>query len=398
MYRNATKWRHRPRIVASLAAVALVTMACAGGTGEDADVEPVEEPDDTATDDETEDGAEAEGDVGEEATGELRTITAPVARPGPSVLLSYMYVPMEMGYFEEEGIEVELEYTGGSAQAIQLILAGQGLLTLPDPATILNAAGQGQDVQTVYQRSYGSVFEVIVPAGGDITAFEGSQLDGTNIGISEFSGGEVPALRAALAEEGLDPETDVELLPIGGGEAQTLQALQDGTVDLYVSSKPDMSALANAGLEFNRITPEEWLTFPGNSMVVTGENLESERETIVGFLRALAKGNVFHQENLEAALQIAEEYAPESFDDPESARNFLESLFPLDITPDGIDQIGGFDREGWGVFQDYLLAGGVEGFEAGGDPVDIDALLNDSLLADINDFDEAAVREDAANY
>jgi NitT/TauT family transport system substrate-binding protein len=366
-----TQRRWRGRLAVTFVALSLLLAACGGG-----------------------------GDPGDDAVApkeKLTKVTFLSGRPAAHVQQAYIYVPMELGYFADEGLDVTSEYTGGSTEALQLLLGDKGFIANPNSSTLLDAAGKNLDLIGVYQRTYGSPFAFVVPEDSPLTEFSADQLKGKTIGISEFAGGEVPLLRAALREIGLKEGKNVTLLPIGGGDAAALNAINEDRVQMYASALPDMATLASAGFTYRDLTPSSHRTFPGNAFTVRPQDLKDNPDQVVGFLRAVAKGNLFMQTNLAAALEISKKYAPESFQEEGFAENFMKGLFPLDVPPDSIKEIGAFDMAGWQQYQDFLTSG-LAGEDAIAEKVDVTKVLDDSLIAKINDFDHDSVLTEAREF
>ena len=222
------------------------------------------------------------------------------------------YIADELGYFAEEGLKVEFQDAGGSSAAIQQVIAGNADAALPAPSAFLNAVAQGYDLKWVYSYQYANIFTLAATASSGITTL--ADLKGKKVGVSDLSGGEVPLVRAVLAEAGLQEGVDVQIVPVGDGSALTVDALQNGQVDAYSSSLFDLAAIKSAGIDMVTILPQEAQDFPANGVVVTADLLASEPEKLTGFLRAVAKGVVYAAAHDEEAFELAKKIRPEEFE------------------------------------------------------------------------------------
>lgn len=307
------------------------------------------------------------------------------------------YLAEELGYFEEEGLSVTLEAADGSSAAIQQLIAGNADAALPAPGAFLQGVATGQPLRWVFSFQYSNIFTLVTPSDSGIESVEDLQ-DGS-VGISELSGGEVPLVRAVLREAGLQEGPDVELVPVGEGSALTVQALETGQIDAYSSSVFDIAAIRAAGIEVTEILPDEAASYPADGVVTSQETLESRRDDLVGFLRATAKAIVFTEENPAATFNILSDVAPEEFEDETIAREFFEVSTNLNTLPPELagEPIGSHFEEGFQRYHDFLLEGGEEE-GALPEPVDLEAALDESLLAEANEFDRAAVEEQAREY
>jgi NitT/TauT family transport system substrate-binding protein len=299
------------------------------------------------------------------------------------------YIADRMGFFAEEGLEVEFEDAGGSSSAIQQVLAGNAEAGLPAPSAFLNAVAQGHDLRWVYSYQYANIFTLAARADAGIDTM--ADLAGKTVGVSDLAGGEVPLVRAVLGEAGLS-ESDVRLLPVGDGSALTVDALQSGQVDAYSSSLFDLAAIRSAGIDMVTILPQEAQDFPANGIVVSAQTLETEPEKLTGFLRAVAKGVAWAAANDDAAFAMAKEIRPEEFEVEALSNENWAAARTLKAVPAALaDQpLGSHYVTGFQAYHDFLRQGSEEegGLAA---EVDLSTALDSSLLQAANDFDKAAV-------
>jgi ABC-type nitrate/sulfonate/bicarbonate transport system substrate-binding protein len=304
------------------------------------------------------------------------------------------YVADELGYFEEEGLDVTLEAADGSSGAIQQVIAGNADAALPAPGAFLNGVAAGEPLKWIFSFQYSNIFTLATPADSGISSVE--DLEGGRVGISELSGGEVPLVRAVLRDAGLTEGENVELVPVGEGSALTVDALQSGQVDAYSSSVFDVAAIEAAGVDLTVILPDDAAAFPADGVATTTDVLESREDDLAGFLRAAAKAIVFTEANPDAALDILASVAPEAFEDEALARDFFDVSLALATPPSALadELIGSHHTEGFEQYHDFLLQGSEEE-GALPEPVDLDSALDDSLLEAANDFDQAEVQAEA---
>jgi NitT/TauT family transport system substrate-binding protein len=321
-----------------------------------------------------------------------------LAYPADGFATTYPFVlAEELGYFEEEDLTVNTEVADGSTGAIQQAISGNVDAGLGASSAYLAAAAAGEDVKALFTTQYRNIFTLAVPADSGVDSLE--DLSGATIGVSDLAGGEVPLLRGLLREAGLGGD-DYEFVAVGEGAALTVDALESGEVDAYSSNLYDVEAVAIAGIELETILPEVAETFPGNSVVVTAETLEEDRDALVGLLRAVSKAVVFVDENPDAAYEILSEQVPEQFEDEELAQATwdLATGF-LQPQPEEIEGelYGTPFLPGLEAYHDFLLEGDVEEGALPG-PVDLDTVVDTSLLEEASDFDSGEVEEQARDY
>ena len=295
------------------------------------------------------------------------------------------YIARELGYFAEEGLEVDLQAAGGSSAAIQQVLAGNADAALPSPGAFLNAVARGRDLKWVSSYQYSNIFTLVTPSGSGISSI--SDLAGKKVGVSELSGGEVPLVRAVLRAAGLEEGVTVKLIPVGEGAALTVNALKTGQVDAYSSSLFDVAAIKAAGIALDVILPRDVQNYPSNGIVTTTRTLKEKRDQIIGLARAVARAIVFAKAYDQAAFEIAAKLAPEEFEDKTFAKAAWAAARVLKTPPRELSgqPIGSHFRVGFQAYHDFLRQGSEE---EGALPqsVDLSTVLDGSLLKEINDF------------
>jgi len=300
------------------------------------------------------------------------------------------YIADHLGYFAEEGLDVEFQSAGGSSGAIQQVLAGNADAALPAPSAFLNAVAQGHDLKWAFSYQYANIFTLAATAKSGIKTI--ADLKGKKIGVSDLSGGEVPLVRAVLSGAGLNAGVDVQIVPVGDGSALTVEALQSGQVDAYSSNLFDIAAIRASGIDMVTILPKEAQDFPANGVVVTAKALQSNSEAISGFLRAVAKGIAYAAANDEKALEIAKQIRPEEFEVENLARENWAAARILKTPPAELADkpIGTHFVSGFQAYHDFLRKGKEEEGALAAD-VDLSTALDSSLIEAANKFDRAAL-------
>lgn len=363
------------KVHARLAAIALVALVAVGCGGDD-----------------DEDPAAAST----EQTQELTSVKYGFSVQN-SVLWHPYYVAQEMGYFEDEGLDVEFVTVSGASGVLQQLAAGNVDIAVSAGPATLSAIDADQDVRWYYTYIHEILNSMVVLDDSDIETLE--DLKGKTVGISAPSGGEVPVLRGMMSSVGMTEGSDYSVIAVGEGGQLTYQALESGQVDAYISSIFDVSALSNAGLPVRDILPDEFRLHPGLGDVAMAETLAERPEILTAFSRAIARGTLFSETNPEAAKAIAEKAMPELFADADLAGSWWDAVVPKMQIPEAADSdlYGANYIEAWSHYIDLASQGDAAEGALLGD-YDLETIVDSSLLEDINDFDHDAVVEDAKNY
>jgi ABC-type nitrate/sulfonate/bicarbonate transport system substrate-binding protein len=340
-------------------------------------------------------GGGSGGGGGEGGEGETQTITMAMAAEDTYTAEWWGWLAADnLGYYEDLGVEVEFVATGGSGDAMEQIIAGNADAGNPSAPAFGEAVLVGLDAVNMFTYSSGAIFGIFVPESEGVTDIAG--LKGKNIGISEPGGGEVAFLEAALRAEGIDPITEVQLIPIGDGGPETLAALENGSVDAYSTAYNDIFALQTAGVNLLDLTPDIYNTFPARGIITTSKVLEEKPEAMQNFARGTAMGIYFCLQNEEACLDMMRGAIPAAFEENADGVSQGELRYELSleqVPPADDTAIGAHDVEGTQEFLDLIQSTSDEYQD-----VNAEDVLNDEFIDYANDFDRAAVEEDAANY
>ena len=304
-----------------------------------------------------------------------------------------VYVADAAGFFEEEGIDAEIEIVSGSGAVVQQLIAENIDIMLSNPAAAINAVANEQgDVVTWCSTHYQNIFTLATPTETGITDLAG--LEGGVIGISEPSGGEVPVVRAAMATEGLADGEDYELLAIGEGGQLTFEALSNGDAQAYSSSVFDVAAIEAQGLPLTHLLPDEFLYVPSIAYSSNRSYFEENSDVLVRFGRATAKATAWGSDpaNRDEVNALLEPYNAELFEDPAFVEAVWDATLTLMTPPADMSdaQYCAHYFPGW---ETYVAAALETPVEEGGlaAEIDIEAMADESLVPEINDFDAASV-------
>lgn len=309
-----------------------------------------------------------------------------------SIAWAPLLVAREKGYFKDEGISIKTQETEGSGFVTQQVIAGNADYGWAAGDSIIVAASKEPDIRAVACNQEQNIFRIVTLEGSEVQSVE--DLRGKTLGFTEKGGGEEPLVQSTIADAGLGDE--VKLLPIGAAGPQSRRAIEDGQVDAYASSYPDIATLTAQGLKFRDITPDKFSRTPGDCLVIMKDTLADpkKRENIVKMGRAWAKGAVFSIENPSAALELSCPSVPEECKDRDFAQEFMaqtvDLLTPLDtsVPPAGID------LEGWKTTAQVLKDVGTID-----KAVDVEQTVNSpevqEVVKEIQDFDADAVKQDA---
>lgn len=320
---------------------------------------------------------------------------------GPKEEVAVYAVAEEMGYFEDEGITVETANADGSVAAVQAVGTGQADITASDTGSILAAVEKNVDVTTVGGLVQNWPWQFATLPGSDIKGPE--DLDGKKVGVISLASGSAPYARAFIKAGGLEPESDVELLPVGVG-AQAASALTSGDVDALALYTQAYTVIENEGTKLAYLdNPDVFDGIRSLSFAISDDALEEHADVYEGFLRAAYKAMLFSAQNPEAAMRIGYEVFPSILaggsvddrlaDDVRSLEAWLATATPTAGEPASWTDWGAISDEDWQATQEYTLEAGQITEEQS-----LDDVWDPSLLEAANDFDSAEVVKQADDW
>jgi NitT/TauT family transport system substrate-binding protein len=275
--------RRRLTVAATLALAATTLAACGSDSGDDGDG-----------------GSGADGLT--EVTLQLQWL--------PQAQFAGYYAAVEQGFFEEEGLDVEIVPSGGDIVPQDSLANGDSDFAIAWVPKVLGSIEQGANltnVAQVFQRS-GTLQVAWADSGIDsVDDFEGKRIGSWGFG-NEWE------IFAAMAAEGLDASTveivtqDFNMNAFLQGDidaaqamtyneyAQVLETVDPETGELY--QPDDFNVISYADTEGGMLQDAIW---------ADTERLETDEEyadTTVAFLKAVIKGWAYARDNVESAAEI----------------------------------------------------------------------------------------------
>lgn len=294
-------------------------------------------------------------------------------------------IPKQLGLFDEFGLDVEYQPTGGSGVAIQLVEAGQADLGQGNPSALMAAIAEGVDVRGVYNiiPEYGSRLAVLPDS--DIAS--PADLEGATIGVSSLSSSRLMDAQTMVREAGFDPDADVTFVAVGTG-AQATSALTGGDVDGLYLWDAAYHSIELAGTELRMIDE----VFPGAENILdfiqyaSADAIENKGEALGLLGRAAALGQLWARDNLDEALDMFyTEFPNAATSSEEDRQRDLEVLsFTLDqFAPEGTQQ------SGWGEIPEDMVEATATFFADNGlipEALGVDDYITNEFVDSYNDF------------
>ena len=252
----------------------------------------------------------------------------------PNALHAFLYVAIEKGYYEEEGLKVNIQFPSNANDAISLVAAGQADIGLYYQQDVIQARTQ----QNVPVKSIGAVVQgplniVLSLEEKNITTAE--DLVGKTIG---YAGTELSEalIRSIMDDVGAD-YSDVTMIDVG---FDLMSSMTTGNVDATIGClvNHEVPQMEEEGFSVNWFDLDEYgvPTYYEGVFLANDDAIAGDRETLSAFLRASAKGFADMKADPEAALEILlNNQNEENFPLSETVeRKSMEVLLPMMETAD----------------------------------------------------------------
>ena len=285
-----------------------------------------------------------------------------------------IYAALENGYFDDEGLDVNVYTPADPALVLQSVGAGRDDFGISYQTDLLQARNAGVPVVSITGIVQHPLNSVMALKSSGIT--RPSDLHGLKVGYPGIPSNE-GLLATMLESDGLTMD-DVELVDIGFALTQSLAA---GSVDAIVGAywTHESIVLDLEGLPVNVMRMEDWGVpdFYELVLVASEETVQGRPETVQKLVRALSRGFEYALANPQTSMDILVDRGGETvLEDVE--RQGVELLLPM--WDDGVaPQFGWQERARWDSFAGWMKSKGL-----------IDASL-DPEAAFTNRFVEGAV-------
>ena len=275
----------------------------------------------------------------------------------PNALHTFIYTAIERGYYEEEGLKVNVQFPSNANDALSLVSAGRAEIGLYYEHDIIQAVAN----QGVRVKSIGAVVQSPLNV---ILSLEEAGIKGPADMAGKTVGYAGTALSEALVYTMMDyvgaDTSEVNMIDVG---FELMSSMTTGNVDATIGClvNHEVPQLEEEGFAVDYFLVNEYgipnyyegVFLAGNKMI------EEESDVLAGFLRASARGFADFKEDHEACLQILldnqnEENFPLS---PTVEEKSCQTLLPLMEKEDA--KFLSQSEENWQENIDWMLKMGL---------------------------------------
>jgi NitT/TauT family transport system substrate-binding protein len=271
----------------------------------------------------------------------------------PNVQYAPFYVAVDKGYFREEGIDLEFDYSF-ETDGMALVGVNNLQFTLASGEQILLARSQGLPVTYVYGWWQNYPVSIVAKAESGIDTPE--DLRGKRIGVPILAGASYVGLRAILAANGLE-ESDVRLEVTGFNQVEAL--LSDIVDAVVVYTNNETVQLRARGMDVNEFRVVDYVHLASNGIVTNEVTIQENPELIRRMSRAVTRGLEDTFQNPDEAFEICKKFVEGLAQADLEIQAVQREVLATSITFWENETLGRTDRDAWENMQSVLLEMGL---------------------------------------
>jgi NitT/TauT family transport system substrate-binding protein len=284
----------------------------------------------------------------------------------PNVQFAPLYVALDKGYFTDEGIDLEIDYSY-ETDGVALVGANNLQFAVVSGEQVLLARAQGLPV--VYVASWYGEFPVAIAAKKVQGIRTPQDLVGKKIGLPGTFGANYIGLRALMGDAGIREE-DVSLDSIGFTQVEALVTDKNEAVVVYAANEP--VHLEAQGYEIDVINVADYVHLTANGLLTNETTISENPDLVRNMVRAFLRGMADAAANPEEAYDISMKYVETL---AQADRQVQMEVLKKSIEFWQIDPLGYSDREAWENMNRLLVEIGMLN-----QPVDVDKAFTNEFL------------------
>lgn len=220
-----------------------------------------------------------------------------------AITLAHVQFGMDLGFFKDEKIDVEVVPMKGSFPIIQQILSGNLTTGYVGVDSVVLARQPGKEplpMRFFYNYLRSSIWEIVVLADSPIKTI--NDLKGKSLGVAGMQYGNIPVAKALIGKAGLKPD-DVTFQTVGT-DAPAYRALTTRQIDALNLWDTLHATLEAEGTALRRLPfPPEVTETSSHGLPVSEITLKTKADMLTRFGRAWAKSTIACNANPAACVR-----------------------------------------------------------------------------------------------
>jgi len=250
-----------------------------------------------------------------------------IALVSRTVFYAPLWVAEQKGFFKEEDIEAKWEIVNNAEKINEELRSGAAQIAISSIEALVSDAFKGGKFRIVASVAQKPPHYIIAKPAIKTVA----DLRGARFGVLSLHEGTTYLVQDLANAIGLKP--DEYVISAVGGAPTRWKLLQEGKIDVGLQPFPlsyesEAAGFSNLG-PISKYVPEYEFT----AAFLDDAWAQANRHTVIGFLRALRRGQAYMIANPDGAANIV---AAQLKTTPANARRALSDVIDLKIMPDGL--------------------------------------------------------------
>ncbi len=246
-----------------------------------------------------------------------------------------VHLAIEEGFFEDEGLTIEIVPVQGGAAAIPALVNGDLDITFGNYVSFFLASSSGIDLRIIAEQNRATPGFSLIMTLPDSGIAGPADLVGKKLAVNTLSNVAEITSRAQIKDAGADPSA-VEYTEIPFPDM--IAALEQGSVDAIFAVEP-FATLAKQQLQAVEVVDPyggRLAGFPVAGFQATTEFAEQNPNTVAAFQRAMIKASALAADSPESVVAILPTYTTLT---PELAGTIAQPLYVSEIDLDELQRV-----------------------------------------------------------
>jgi NitT/TauT family transport system substrate-binding protein len=236
---------------------------------------------------------------------------------------SLPWIAQEAGLFNKHGLDATLIYLDGGSRAVQVLLSGDVPIAQGGGSAPVAARLRGGDITLVVGALNVLAYSLVVHP--DIKRPE--DLRGKKLAISRYGSNSDYATRRILLKWGLQPDRDVAIIQIPGGQPTRLAAVQNGQVAGLVAQPPVTGLARKAKLGILAQPADFGAAYTNTPILTSTAFIRERRDTVRRMTRAIVEAISVYKLQKDFSKRVIAKYM--RINDVEAIEDSYQFFVPL---------------------------------------------------------------------
>jgi NitT/TauT family transport system substrate-binding protein len=236
-----------------------------------------------------------------------------------------LFVTKEGGYFEKNGLDVDMQFISGGAKNMAALVANQIQIGHVGGSELVSATVEGADLVSIGTLT--PVFPYKFEAAPAIKTIQ--DLKGKPVGISTRGGAVDIATRLLLRKYGMDADKDIIPVPDNGSEFR-MQGLLGGATQAAMADPPGLLQLEANGFHALADLAEEKIPTSNTAITASRAYIQGHKDVMQKYVDSLIQGTARAKKDKAFSVSVLKKYFKT---DDEKGLNATYDFFALEVAP-----------------------------------------------------------------